>query len=54
MTGYGSLILVEFDYDKEPEESFPFDPSEERYRMYVMKAYALPRMYWYVMLRGRM
>ena len=54
VTGYGSLILAEFDYDKQPAESFPFDQSQERYSMYALKAYALPRMYWHGMLRGRM
>ncbi|MEZ4416817.1 MAG: FAD/NAD(P)-binding oxidoreductase [Gemmatimonadota bacterium] len=53
VTGYGSLILAEFDYDKVPKESFPFDQSQERYSMYALKAYALPRMYWHGMLRGR-
>jgi sulfide:quinone oxidoreductase len=53
VTGYGSLILAEFDYDKQPKESFPFDQSQERYSMYALKAYALPRMYWHGMLRGR-
>ena len=53
VTGYGSLILAEFDYDKQPQESFPFDQSQERYSMYALKAYALPRMYWHGMLRGR-
>ena len=53
VTGYGSLILAEFDYDKNPQESFPFDQSQERYSMYALKAYGLPRMYWHGMLRGR-
>lgn len=53
VTGYGSLILAEFDYNKQPEESFPFDQSQERYSMYALKAYGLPRMYWHGMLRGR-
>ena len=53
VTGYGSLILAEFDYDKQPMESFPFDQSQERYSMYALKAYALPRLYWHGMLRGR-
>ena len=53
VTGYGSLILAEFDYDKQPMESFPFDQSQERYSMYALKAYGLPRMYWHGMLRGR-
>jgi sulfide:quinone oxidoreductase len=53
VTGYGSLILAEFDYDKEPKESFPFNQAEERYSMYALKAYALPKIYWHGMLRGR-
>lgn len=53
VTGYGSLILAEFDYDKEPMETFAFDQAQERYSMYALKAYGLPRMYWHGMLRGR-
>jgi sulfide:quinone oxidoreductase len=54
VTGYGKLVLAEFDYNKEPEESFPFDQSQERYSMYGLKAYGLPRMYWNGMLKGRL
>ena len=54
VTGYGRLILAEFDYDGNPVESFPFDQAQERYSMYALKAYALPEMYWHGMLRGRM
>lgn len=54
VTGYGRLILAEFDYDGKPQESFPFDQSQERYSMYALKAYGLPEMYWNGMLRGRM
>ena len=53
VTGYGSLILAEFDYHKQPMESFPFNQAEERYSMYALKAYGLPRMYWHGMLKGR-
>ena len=53
VTGYGRLILAEFDYEGRPVESFPFDQSQERYSMYALKAYALPEMYWNGMLRGR-
>lgn len=53
VTGYGSLILAEFDYNKEPMESFPFNQAEERYSMYALKAYGLPKIYWHGMLRGR-
>jgi sulfide:quinone oxidoreductase len=53
VTGYGKLIMAEFDYDGNPAESFPFDQSKERYSMYALKAYGLPEMYWNGMLRGR-
>jgi len=53
VTGYGSLVLAEFGYDKQPMESFPFDQGQERYSMYAMKVYGLPRLYWHGMLRGR-
>jgi len=53
VTGYGKLILAEFDYDKEPMESFPFDQAQERYSMYALKAYGLPKIYWHGMLKGR-
>ncbi|MEK7432747.1 MAG: FAD/NAD(P)-binding oxidoreductase [Cyanobacteriota bacterium] len=54
VTGYGSLILAEFNYLSQPTESFPFDQSKERFSMYMLKAYALPQMYWNGMLRGKM
>ncbi len=53
VTGYGKLIMAEFDYDHEPAESFPFDQAQERYSMYALKAYGLPQLYWNGMLRGR-
>lgn len=53
VTGYGKLVLAEFDYDNNPDPSFPFDTTQERYSMYALKAYGLPEMYWHGMLRGR-
>jgi sulfide:quinone oxidoreductase len=53
VTGYGKLVLAEFDYEHQPRETFPFDQSKERLSMYLLKAYALPRLYWDGMLRGR-
>jgi sulfide:quinone oxidoreductase len=53
VTGYGKLILAEFDYDLNPKETFPFDQSQERYSMYLLKAYGLPAIYWHGMLKGR-
>lgn len=53
VTGFGKLVMAEFDYEGQPCETFPFDQSEERYSMYALKAYGLPRLYWHGMLRGR-
>ncbi|RMG08328.1 MAG: NAD(P)/FAD-dependent oxidoreductase, partial [Acidobacteria bacterium] len=53
VTGYDSLILAEFDYDLNPQETFPFDQSKERYSMFLLKKYVLPPLYWHGMLRGR-
>ena len=54
VTGYKGLILAEFDYDLIPQETFPFDQSKERYSMYLLKKYMLPKFYWDGMLKGRM
>ena len=53
VTGYGSLVLAEFDYDKNPAETFPFDQSKERWSMWIVKRYLLPFFYWHLMLKGR-
>jgi sulfide:quinone oxidoreductase len=53
VTGYGKLVLAEFDYEGKPQETFPVDQSKERLSMYLLKAYGLPRLYWDGMLRGR-
>jgi sulfide:quinone oxidoreductase len=53
VTGYGKVMMIEFDYDGEPVPTFPLDPTKERYSMYLLKRYALPFMYWHGMLRGR-
>ena len=53
VTGYGKLVLAEFDYDKNPSESFPFDQGKERWSMWLLKKYGLPALYWHGMLKGR-
>ncbi len=52
-TGYGKLVLAEFDYDLKPAPSFPFDTTKERWSMYQLKRYGLPALYWRGMLKGR-
>ncbi|MCY0889189.1 MAG: FAD/NAD(P)-binding oxidoreductase [Alicyclobacillaceae bacterium] len=54
VTGYGSLILAEFDYNLEPDETFPFDQGQERFSMYLLKKEMLPIIYWDGMLKGLM
>ena len=52
-TGYGKLVLAEFDYDLKPAPSFPFDTTKERWSMYQLKRWLLPQLYWRGMLKGR-
>jgi sulfide:quinone oxidoreductase len=54
VTGYGRLVMAEFDYDLKPTETFPIDQSKERLSMYLVKKYLLPEIYWHGMLRGRL
>lgn len=54
VTGYGKLVLAEFDYDNIPQETFPFDQSKERWSMYQMKKVLLPWLYWHKILKGKM
>ncbi len=54
VTSYNSMVLAEFDYDKNPQESFPFDQSKERFSMMMLKKHGLPNLYWHGMLRGRL
>jgi sulfide:quinone oxidoreductase len=51
-TGYGKLVLAEFDYDLNPAPSFPFDTTKERWSMYQLKRYGLPVLYWRAMMKG--
>ena len=53
VTGYGKVMLAEFDYDKNPSPSFPLDPTQERYSMWLLKKYGLPYLYWNRMLKGK-
>ncbi|NRA52300.1 MAG: NAD(P)/FAD-dependent oxidoreductase [Phaeodactylibacter sp.] len=57
VTGYGKMLLAEFNYDGErdsdPVLSKMFDTSKKLYAMWVLKKYGLPFMYWNMMLKGR-
>lgn len=54
VTGYNSLVLAEFDYDKNLKESMPFQQAKERKSMYLFKKDFLPIIYWNGMLKGVM
>lgn len=54
VTGYGKLVLCEFDYNNQPTETFPFDQSKERWSMYQLKRRVLPWLYWNKILPGKM
>jgi hypothetical protein len=55
ITEYGKVLLCEFDYDKNPKPSVPFnfmDMSQEQWLAWVLKVYILKPMYFYGMLNG--
>jgi sulfide:quinone oxidoreductase len=54
VTGYGKLVLAEFDYDNQPTETFPFNQAKERWSMFMLKRYILPWLYWNRILPGKM
>lgn len=57
VTDYGHVLLCEFDYDKNPDISFPFslqDMSQERVSGWLLKRYFLKPMFFYGMLNGLM
>lgn len=59
VTGYGKMVLAEFDYDNnftpDPKlkQMLVFDSSKEHYRLWLLKKYALPYLYWNKMLKGK-
>jgi sulfide:quinone oxidoreductase len=53
VTGYGTVMMAEFNWTKKPTPSFPLDPAVERWIWWVLKVYMLKPMYFHGMLRGR-
>ncbi|AOW99092.1 pyridine nucleotide-disulfide oxidoreductase [Moorena producens PAL-8-15-08-1] len=53
ITGYNSAVMAEFDYDKNIDTSFPFNPAKERFSMWLVKRNLLPWLYWNRMLKGK-
>ena len=57
VTDYGHVLLCEFDYEKQPDITFPFsvqDMSKERRTAWWLKRYFLKPMYFNAMLKGYM
>ncbi len=59
VTGYGKMVLAEFDYDNNftPDPSLKqmlvFDSSKEHWRLWILKKYMLPYLYWTKMMKGK-
>lgn len=57
VTDYGHVLLAEFDYEKQPDITFPFsilDMSKEQWAGWLLKRYFLKPMFFYGMLPGWM
>ncbi len=58
VTGYGKMVLAEFDYqsnftpDPKLKRLFIKDSSKQHWRLWLLKKYMLPYMYWNKMLKG--
>ena len=58
VTGYGKMVLAEFDYknnfmpDPQLKKMLVFDSSKEHWRLWMLKKYMLPYLYWNKMMRG--
>ena len=58
VTGYGKMVLAEFDYDNNftPDQKLKqmlvFDSSKEHWRLWMLKKFGLPYLYWNKMLKG--
>ena len=53
VTGYGKMLLAEFDYENKAAPSLPLDTSRPRWDMWILKKYLLPWFYWNRMLKGK-
>lgn len=59
VTGYGKMVLAEFDYggnftpDPKLKRMLVFDSSKEHWRLWMLKKYGLPYLYWNKMLKGK-
>lgn len=58
VTGYGKMVLAEFDYDKnfipDPKlkQMLVFNSDKEHWRLWMLKKHGLPYLYWNKMMKG--
>lgn len=58
VTGYGKMVLAEFDYknnflpDPQLKKMLVFDSHKEHWRLWMLKKYMLPYLYWNKMMKG--
>ena len=58
VTGYGKMVLAEFDYnnnfipDPKLKQLLIRDSSKEHWRLWMLKKYMLPYLYWNKMMKG--
>lgn len=58
VTGYGKMVLAEFDYNKnftpDPKlkQMLVFNSDKEHWRLWMLKKYILPYLYWNKMMKG--
>jgi sulfide:quinone oxidoreductase len=59
VTDYGKMVLAEFDYnnnfipDPKLKQMFISDSSKEHWRLWMLKKYGLPYLYWNKMMKGQ-
>lgn len=59
VTDYGKMVLAEFDYnnnftpDPKLKQMLVFDSSKESWRLWMLKKYGLPYLYWNKMMKGK-
>lgn len=59
VTGYGKMVLAEFDYkknflpDPKLKQMLVFNSAKEHWRLWILKKFILPHLYWNKMLKGQ-
>lgn len=59
VTGFGKMVLAEFNYenkftpDPKLKQMLVFDSSKEHWRLWILKKYILPFLYWNKMMKGK-